>query len=155
AMLHANLPVPPGFCLTTTAYELGTRTPELEQILDRLAATPPGEAEQLKIHAAAARDTILAAPLPDEIIEATSQAYSRFASGKPIPMAVRSSATAEDLPFASFAGQQDTFLNIIGIEAILDAIRRCWASLWSERAVSYRASNGIDPRTVCLAVVIQ
>ena len=72
-----------------------------------------------------------------------------------MPVAVRSSATAEDLPFASFAGQQDTYLNVIGADQVLDAIRRCWASLWTDRAVAYRAANGIDPRAVRLAVVVQ
>jgi phosphoenolpyruvate synthase/pyruvate phosphate dikinase len=72
-----------------------------------------------------------------------------------MPVAVRFSATAEDLPFASFAGQQDTFLGVVGTDAVLDAVRRCWASLWTDRAVSYRASNGIDHRTVRLAVVVQ
>ncbi|MGH3806828.1 MAG: PEP/pyruvate-binding domain-containing protein [Pseudonocardiaceae bacterium] len=67
----------------------------------------------------------------------------------------RSSATAEDLPWASFAGQQDTFLNIVGADAVLDAVRRCWVSLWTDRAVSYRATNGIDHTTVRLAVVVQ
>ena len=68
---------------------------------------------------------------------------------------MRSSATAEDLPGASFAGQQDTFLNVAGEEALLDAVRRCWASLWNERAVAYRAANGIDDTTVALAVVVK
>ncbi|MGH3792144.1 MAG: PEP/pyruvate-binding domain-containing protein [Pseudonocardiaceae bacterium] len=67
----------------------------------------------------------------------------------------RSSATAEDLPWASFAGQQDTSLNIVGADAVLDAVRRCWASLWTDRAVSYRATNGIDHTTVRLAAVVQ
>ena len=70
-------------------------------------------------------------------------------------VAVRSSATAEDLPFASFAGQQDTYLNIIGGDAVLDAVKKCWASLWTDRAVSYRASNRIDQGTVRLAVVVE
>ena len=72
-----------------------------------------------------------------------------------VPVAVRSSATAEDLPFASFAGQQDTYLNVMGAVALLDAVRKCWASLWTDRAVAYRASRGIDPATVALAVVVQ
>jgi pyruvate,water dikinase len=79
--------------------------------------------------------------------------YARL--GADAPVAVRSSATAEDLPFASFAGQQDTYLNIVGQTAVMDAVRRCWASLWTDRAVAYRATNGIDHRTVRLAVVIQ
>ena len=70
-------------------------------------------------------------------------------------MAVRSSATAEDLPFASFAGQQDTFLNVVGFDAVLAAVRQCWASLWTDRAVSYRATHGISPSAVSLAVVVQ
>lgn len=70
-------------------------------------------------------------------------------------MAVRSSATAEDLPFASFAGQQDTFLNVVGADAVLAAVRQCWASLWTDRAVSYRATHGISPAAVSLAVVVQ
>ena len=70
-------------------------------------------------------------------------------------MAVRSSATAEDLAHASFAGQQDTYLNVVGSAAVLDAVRRCWASLWTDRAVSYRNANGIDHRSVALAVVVQ
>ena len=68
---------------------------------------------------------------------------------------MRSSATAEDLPFASFAGQQDTFLNVVGVDAVLAAVRQCWASLWTDRAVTYRAVQGIDPSTVSLAVVVQ
>ena len=72
-----------------------------------------------------------------------------------VPVAVRSSATAEDLPSASFAGQQDTFLNVVGVDAVLDAVRRCWASLWTDRAVSYRADAGIDAPRVRLAVVVQ
>src|SRR5207244_8018392 len=75
--------------------------------------------------------------------------------GATAAVAVRSSATAEDLPSGSFAGQQDTYLNVVGIDAVLDAVRRCWASLWTDRAVAYRAANDIDPRSVRLAVVVQ
>ncbi|GCE24237.1 hypothetical protein KDK_80370 [Dictyobacter kobayashii] len=82
-------------------------------------------------------------------------AYVSLGSGLPLAVAVRSSATAEDLPFASFAGQQDSYLNIVGEEALLEAIRRCWASLWTERAVNYRQRNQIDPHCVSLAVVVQ
>ena len=83
--------------------------------------------------------------------------YARM--GSDVPVAVRSSATAEDLPGASFAGQQDTYLNVVGGDAVLDAVHRCWASLWTDRAVAYRASQGIDGGTdgtgVALAVVVQ
>ena len=77
------------------------------------------------------------------------------ALGPDVPVAVRSSATAEDLPSASFAGQQDTYLDVVGADAVLDAVRRCWASLWTDRAVSYRRDAGIDHRAVQLAVVVQ
>lgn len=154
-MTRAGLPVPPGFCVTTTAYEQATSEAGLEPILEQLASTRADERAQLENCAAAARSKLLAITMPDEIVKAVTQAYQLFAPNTPIPMAVRSSATAEDLPFASFAGQQDTYLNIVGIEALLDAVKRCWASLWTDRAVSYRASNQIDHRTVRLAVVIQ
>src|SRR5579872_1973454 len=154
-LTRAGLPVPAGFCLTTEAYARATDEVALEPILEQLASTPTTALTQLQNCAEAARDKILAVAMPDDIVEAVTSAYHKLASGVPVPVAVRSSATAEDLPFASFAGQQDTYLNIVGVEAILDAVRRCWASLWTDRAVSYRASNAIDPRTVRLAVVIQ
>src|SRR2546426_6839115 len=93
--------------------------------------------------------------MPARVAEAIVGAYRVLGSGEPIPVAVRSSATAEDLPFASFAGQQDTYLNLVGVDAVLDGVRRCWASLWTERAVAYRASNAIEPGSVRLAVVVQ
>lgn len=154
-MTRAGLPVPPGFCITTEAYTRVAERAGLEQILDRLAVTRADENAQLEACAAEARSKLLAVPMPDQIVEAVKEACHRFMPGAPIPVAVRSSATAEDLPFASFAGQQDTYLNIVGVEAILDAVRRCWASLWTSRAVSYRASNAVDHRAVRLAVVVQ
>ncbi len=154
-LTRAGLAVPPGFCITTEAYTRAVSGAVLEPILDQLATVQANDRAQLEICAAAARSKLLAIPMPTDIVEAVTRAYRGLASGEPIPVAVRSSATAEDLPFASFAGQQDTYLNIVGIEAVLDAVRRCWASLWSERAVSYRASNAIDQRTVRLAVAVQ
>jgi phosphohistidine swiveling domain-containing protein len=91
--------------------------------------------------------------MPAPVADAVAAAYRGLGDGAPV--AVRSSATAEDLPFASFAGQQDTYLNIVGVEAVLDAVHRCWASLWTDRAVVYRAANGIDHATTRLAVVVQ
>ena len=99
------------------------------------------------------RATILAAPVPEEVRQGVLEGYREL--GPDVAVAVRSSATAEDLAFASFAGQQDTYLNIIGGDAVVDAVRRCWASLWTDRAVDYRARNGIDQGSVRLAVVIQ
>jgi len=145
--------VPDGFCVTTAAYELASQQAKLETILHALAATNAsnaGDAARLQEYAATARAALLAVSIPTAIVEAIREDYR-----EPLPVAVRSSATAEDLPFASFAGQQETYLNVIGIEAVLDAVRRCWASLWTDRAVTYRLSNHIDPLTVRLAVVVE
>ena len=154
-MIHAGLPVPPGFCVTTTAYALVAEESGIEAILAELATTDAGDTARLVKLATAVRDRLLAAPIPTSIVEAIIDAYRALGDGEFIPVAVRSSATAEDLPFASFAGQQETYLNIIGPEALITAVRRCWASLWTDRAVIYRASNGIDQRHVRLAVAIQ
>ena len=150
-MAGAGLPVPPGFCITTAAYQLVASQSGLEVLLAEKAASPADDASL----AEAARARLLAASIPASVAEAIVAAYRVLGSGEPIPVAVRSSATAEDLPFASFAGQQDTYLNVVGIEALLEAVRHCWASLWTDRAVSYRASLGIDQRSVQLAVVVQ
>ncbi|WP_068921813.1 PEP/pyruvate-binding domain-containing protein [Planobispora rosea] len=145
----AGLPVPPGRCVTTEAYRRVTeRSGGLEAVLDALEATPATDTRGLGELAATARKVVLDAPVPDDIAEAVRHGVSG-------PVAVRSSATAEDLPHASFAGQQDTYLNVIGPDAVLEAVRKCWASLWTDRAVAYRAANGVDHRTVRLAVVIQ
>jgi phosphohistidine swiveling domain-containing protein len=152
-MSRAGLPVPPGFCITTEAYRLATSDDGLRRILEDIAATAPTDTMALRAHAARARTAILAMKMPPEIAAAVSDAYRALGAAQPV--AVRSSATAEDLPFASFAGQQDTYLNIVGSDAVLDAVHHCWASLWTDRAVSYRATNAIDPRSVQLAVVVQ
>lgn len=156
-LTRAGLPVPPGFCVTTQAYVLVANGLDLTSTLDDLAATPSNNQARLHELAAHIRAQLLAAPMPESVIQAIRGAYQQLAGSEAPsqPVAVRSSATAEDLPFASFAGQQDTYLNIVGTEAVLDAVRRCWASLWTDRAVSYRATNGIEPHSVRLAVVVQ
>ena len=148
-LTRAGLPVPPGHCLTTEAYRRVADAAGLGEILDRLAAAPPGDAAGQARLAARARELIERAPVPGDIADAVRA----LAAGGPV--AVRSSATAEDLPHASFAGQQDTYLNVTGPDAVLAAVRRCWASLWTDRAVAYRSAAGIDHRAVRLAVVIQ
>jgi rifampicin phosphotransferase len=168
-LIGAGLPVPSGFCVTTAAYRLVTAGTDLGQVCAALAATSPSDTSALTSHARRAREILAAAPMPSEVADAVTAAYDVLCrgaglavrlsdapgSGEAVPVAVRSSATAEDLPTASFAGQQDTFLNVIGTPAVLDAVHRCWVSLWTDRAVSYRAVNGIDHATVELAVVIQ
>ena len=141
-LIKAGLPVPDGFAVTTEAY----RRVAGELVTELADADGPDLA-------ATARATLLAAPVPEDVAIEIREAYQRL--GADVPVAVRSSATAEDLPYASFAGQQDTYLHIVGADAVVDAVRRCWASLWTERAVSYRAANGIDHGQVLIAVVVQ
>lgn len=154
-LIRAGLPVPPGFCVTTTAYDLVAKDTGLDLPLDTLTETNAEDAPRLAELAAAARAGLLAVCIPPAVAEAIAGAYRALGDGVSVPVAVRSSATAEDLPYASFAGQQDTYLNVLGADAVLDTVRRCWASLWTDRAVSYRASKGIDHRTVRLAVAVQ
>jgi rifampicin phosphotransferase len=141
-LLAAGFAVPPGFCVTTAAYARIATAAHLDAALD--AGPEPAER---------ARAALLAAPVPEDVAAAVRDAYREL--GPDAAVAVRSSATAEDLPWASFAGQQDTFLNVVGAAAVLDAVRRCWASLWTDRAVSYRQSAGVEHRSVRLAVVVQ
>lgn len=152
-LARAGLPVPAGFCLTTRAYLEATASPALAEVHRALAATAPDDLAGLASLAAEARALVLDAGVPAGIDAAVRAAYA--ALGADTAVAVRSSATAEDLPFASFAGQQDTFLNVVGADAVLAAVRRCWASLWTDRAVTYRAVQGIEPSAVSLAVVVQ
>ncbi len=151
--IGAGLPVPPGFCLTTDAYRSAVGPAGLEEVHSALAAAGTNDLDALARLAARARELILGVEIPPEIAEAVRASYA--ALGTDVAVAVRSSATAEDLPFASFAGQQDTYLNVVGADAVLSAVRQCWASLWTDRAVSYRATHGISPSTVALAVVVQ
>lgn len=151
----ASLPVPPGFHVTTAAYRLFVARYGLQDQI--LAAVSSASPDQPATCDAAAR-TIAALfsqhPMPDEVIAAIRQAYSGL-GGTDLAVAVRSSATAEDLPNLSFAGQQDTYLNMRGGAQVLDAVKRCWASLWTARAISYRIRNHIAPAEVSLAVVVQ
>ena len=146
-LLRAGFPVPAGVCLTTVAYSRAVGA-ALDDVVAELAATEPQDTARLAELAALARARVLDAGVPDDVAEAVRGS----ATG---PVAVRSSATAEDLPSVSFAGQQDSFLNVVGHEAVLDAVRRCWASLWTDRAVIYRSAHDIDHAAVQLAVVVQ
>ncbi|HEX4357330.1 MAG TPA: PEP/pyruvate-binding domain-containing protein [Pseudonocardia sp.] len=153
-LTQAGLPVPGGFCLTVGAYRrVVADVAALGSVLDQLEG--PGQADpgELATLAGKAREAVVGAPVPADIEAEVVRSYT--ALGTDVPVAVRSSATAEDLPFASFAGQQDTYLNVVGVPAVLDAVRRCWASLWTDRAVSYRVTNNIVHREVALAVVVQ
>ena len=149
-MSSAGLPVPGGFCVTTDAYR-SVVADQLDDLMGKLGdATDRGEATAA---AGKARGRVLSVELPPQLRIAIADHYQALGDNEPV--AVRSSATAEDLAYASFAGQQDTYLNVVGSAALLDAVRRCWASLWTDRAVSYRNANAIDHRSVALAVVVQ
>ncbi|TME89325.1 MAG: phosphoenolpyruvate synthase [Chloroflexi bacterium] len=133
-LIRAGFPVPDGFVITTDAY------------VDAASAAGVDPRDPVD-----ARDRLTSKPVPAEIASAIRDSY-RALTGR---VAVRSSATAEDLPEASFAGQQDTILDVDGEDALLDAVRRCWASLWNERAVAYRATHEVDEQALRLAVVVQ
>jgi pyruvate,water dikinase len=151
-LLRAGFPVPPGFCVTTSAYREVTAH-RLTAVLDELDATAADDQQTLHRLAGQAREMIEQTPVPEGLCDEITAAY--VALGPDVPVAVRSSATAEDLEGASFAGQQDTYLNVVGSQQLTEAVRRCWASLWTDRAVSYRAGRDIEPAGVALAVVVQ
>ncbi|MEV8503529.1 rifamycin-inactivating phosphotransferase [Actinoplanes sp. NPDC051475] len=146
--------VPAGFCVTTDAFrQVMAETPAIGDELDQLSRLNLDDREAIRTLSAAIRRAIEATAVPDDLAAEITRALARL--GEQGAYAVRSSATAEDLPTASFAGQQDSYLNVVGPEAILRHVSRCWASLFTERAVTYRGRNGIDHRTVHMAVVVQ
>ena len=155
-MTTAGFPVPAGFVLTTGAYDAFVQAHGLQQQIVGLAHTVSAddprssEVASEKIRALFAQGVIA-----DDVASEITTAYGQLTQIDGNAVAVRSSATAEDLPTASFAGQQDTYLNIQGDDALLNAVKQCWASLWTARAMSYRMRQNIDPATVSLAVVVQ
>lgn len=155
-MTQAGLPVPPGFIVTAAAYDRFLRTSGLAGKIKRLLAKlDPEDSKVLHAKARAIQDLILRTELPRNLIEAIKQAYTRLLSHGALAVAVRSSATAEDLPDASFAGQQATFLNVIGAEAVVRAVQAAWASLFEARAIYYRAVQHYDHLKVQIAVPVQ
>ncbi|PSL24979.1 phosphoenolpyruvate synthase [Chitinophaga ginsengisoli] len=149
-----GIQVPEGFCITTEAYkEITGSNSELNVLLDQLSVLKPDNRKGISETGAKIRKVIEAISIPEGISHEISRRLEQL--GVHNAYAVRSSATAEDLPTASFAGQQDTYLNIIGTAAILKHISKCWASLYTDRAVTYRLQNGFDHKKVYLSVVIQ
>lgn len=149
-----GIDVPEGFCVTTDAFRLITEgAPWIEEHLDQLSQIDAHDHEAIRTTSAGARQAIEAAAIPDEVITDITDALARV--GEHRAHAVRSSATVEDLPGASFAGQQDTYLNVVGLAGILEHVSRCWASLFTERAVAYRIQNGFGHRSAHMAVVVQ
>ncbi len=146
--------VPEGFCVTTHAFRrVMAESPSLDELIDRLSRLELEDRDAISAASATIRTAIEAIVVPDDIATAIIAALDDL--GAESAYAVRSSATAEDLPNASFAGQQDSFLNVVGAAAIVENVSRCWASLFTERAVNYRMRNGFDHRTVSMAVVVQ
>jgi len=165
ALLRAGFAVPPGFCLTTAAYNMFT-APAEAFVAAQLNALNIDDTVALDAASAAIRAHFDTLSIPDDLAVSIEQAYEQLAArgrehhlvpleaGDP-PVAVRSSATAEDLPDASFAGQQDTLLNVRGVPALLVAVKRCWSSLWTPRAIAYRERNGFRHDQVALSVIVQ
>lgn len=143
-LVRAGFPVPPGFVVTVAAYDRHLAG-------SGLAERIPALLEQ-SVDGAAVREALTSATVPSDVTAAVRGAYTNLGEGE---VAVRSSATAEDLPQAAFAGQQETYLGVTGPDALLDAILRCWASLWTQRAISYRNRHGIAPSAARIAVVVQ
>jgi pyruvate,water dikinase len=152
-LLRAGFPVPGGFLITTHAYHSYLAANRLEEeILDIARRAPAEDPAALEEASRTIRARFAAGALPAALAAGVRDAYA--ALGRP-PVAVRSSATTEDLPELSFAGQQETFLNVTGDDVLLEAVVRCWSSLWTARAIGYRAGNGIEHRGAALGVVVQ
>jgi rifampicin phosphotransferase len=145
---------PAGFCVTTDAFRrIMTTVPGIDERLDRLSRLDPDDQQAIRALSADIRRAVEVTAIPDHVASAITRSVTRL--GQEAAYAVRSSATAEDLPTASFAGQQDSYLNVVGLAAILAHVSRCMASLFTERAVTYRRRHGFDDRKVQMAVVVQ
>lgn len=157
-MTNAGMPVPPGFAITTKAFDAvmdqTSLRADIAAVLDGLDVADTAEVDA---RAGRIRELIMAQPVPEPVRDATLHAYQQLMDlcGGEVPVAVRSSATAEDLPDASFAGQQDTYLWILGRDNVLQKVRECWASLYTARAIVYRAANGITDDGLSMAVAVQ
>ena len=153
-MTAVGLPVPPAFVVTAQAFrKFLVRSKIEEKIFSRLREIDVEDSDQLEKVAEEVKAIVMAAKMPEDIKKEALLAYEKM--GKGAVVAVRSSATAEDLPDASFAGQQDTYLNITGEKNLLEAVQKCWASLYGARAIYYRVKQGFEHSAVDIAVVVQ
>lgn len=153
-MARAGFPVPPGFLITTEAYRTFVHTNALQASIVALAKDGKRSSEDTSREI---RELFGRAAIPPEVLREIQRSYAELtqAMGDTSPVVARSTATAEDLPGASFAGQHDSLLNVRGEQALLDAVKRCWSSLWTARALEYRARQRIDPSAVWMAVVVE
>src|ERR671917_871501 len=153
---RAGLPVPPGYVVTTRAYDAFVEVSGIKGEVVALASAPQAEDPAgFEEVSEGVRALFSGGRVPQEMADEIHAAYQELGEDGQTAVAVRSSATAEDLAGASFAGQQETFLNVIGAERLTEAVKDCWASLWTARAMAYRGRQDIDPATVSLAVVVQ
>lgn len=153
-MVQAGMPVPPGFVITAPAYRLLIQRAGLSaQIENLLLGLDRNASQAVQAIEPRIRELFVHIPIPDELEQAIVAGYRQLGDNEPV--AVRSSATAEDLAGASFAGQQDTILNVVGEEELLQAVRRCWSSLFTSQAIFYRSQRGFDDRDVSMGVVVQ
>ncbi|MBI5245660.1 MAG: phosphoenolpyruvate synthase [Elusimicrobia bacterium] len=151
-----GVPVPDGFAITAESYRLFIERSGLRALITRaLTGLDARDTEELHRRGHELRQAVLTAPLPAELEAAILGAYARLGAGEDADVAVRSSATAEDLPEASFAGQQETFLHVRGRAALLDTCRRCFASLFTDRSIAYRADKNLDESRIALSVGVQ
>ena len=154
-MATAGFPAPPGFTVATSAYRKFVAVKDLQrEVLEHARPQVIGQTASFKAASERIQALFAGTPPSDELKDEIAAAYAAFGPGDP-PVAVRSSANAEDLPDLSFAGQHDSYLNVRGVEAVITAVRNCWASLWTERAIGYRHENGVDQQAVAMAVVVQ
>ncbi len=158
---RAGFPVPPGFVITIDAFEEflegAKKRGKKAQISRIISSVDPKNTEELEKVSALAREIVESTPVPEKIVEEIKIAYRELCSsvGSEVPVAVRSSATAEDVPDASFAGQQETYLWVKGEDDLIRYVLKCWSSLYTPRAIAYRATKGFDHYEVSIAVVVQ
>ena len=157
-LASAGVKVPNGFAITAEAYRYFLRETGVDaQIKEILRELDTGDIENLRSRGTRVRHAIMSAEIPADLEQAIAEAYAELSAdaAHPLDVAVRSSATAEDLPDASFAGQQETYLNVQGRDALLHTCRRCFASLFTDRAISYRADKGFDHHKIALSIGVQ
>ena len=158
-MSQAGLPVPPGFAVTTSVYaDAKALAPDYDELTEMLRLVEVGDMAGLSEAAAKAREMVRAWPIPPEAEELIRKEYAHlcaYTGVEDLPVAVRSSATSEDSPDASFAGEHDTYLWVRGADDVIDKVRACWASLFTDRAIAYREEMGYDHTKVDMGVAVQ
>ena len=158
-LIQAGLPVPPGFAITANAYRVTVRGAQVSDRLDALLeGVDPDDTASISAVGAAARDLVLEARLPEELVESIHASYAELSARcgtTDVPVAVRSSATCEDQPDASFAGEHDTYLWVRGADSVVEHVQRCWASLFTDRAIAYRRRMAYADDIAAMSVGVQ